>query len=86
MFNKNSLNETFNITFGKSQNKRIVKNSQNEFYVKVVYKEREKFMPERGTLNIDKANNLLDINQQLIDEGYIKYINGIIILRKTKNR
>ena len=44
--------------------------------VKVNYKEREKFMPERGTLKIDKAKKLIGYNpKNSIETGYIKYIN-----------
>ena len=77
-FNKNSLNETFNITFGKSRKiNELLELLKSEFpRVKVAYKEREKFMPERGTLNIDKAKQLIGYKPAYsIDEGYIKYIN-----------
>ena len=38
-------------------------------------KEREKFMPERGTLSIKKAKDLLGYEpKNPIERGYIKYI------------
>ena len=40
------------------------------------YKEREKFMPERGTLDISKAKKLLKYEPKFsIASGYLKYIN-----------
>ena len=76
--NQNSQNQTFNITFGKSKKiNDLLKLLMQEFpKVKVNYKEREKFMPERGTLKIDKAKKLIGYNpKNSIETGYIKYIN-----------
>jgi nucleoside-diphosphate-sugar epimerase len=54
----------------------LIKILKNEFpKIKVIYKEREKFMPERGTLKNDKAKKLLNFEaKNSIEEGYIKYI------------
>ena len=45
-------------------------------------------MPERGTLNIDKAKQLIGYKPTYsIDEGYIKYINWYkSFYEKNKNR
>ena len=41
----------------------------------MVYKEREKFMPERGTLSINKAKQLIKYeSKNSIEDGYLKYI------------
>jgi nucleoside-diphosphate-sugar epimerase len=75
--NKNAINQTFNLTFGKSrQIKELIeilrKNFQN---IKIINKPREAFMPERGTLSIDKARELLNYQpQNPIEVGYQKYI------------
>ena len=43
--------------------------------IKINYKEREKFMPERGTLDISKAKKMIGYNPtNPINIGYIKYI------------
>jgi nucleoside-diphosphate-sugar epimerase len=76
-FNQNAVNETFNLTFGRSRKiNELLKILQEEFpKVKISYQSREKFMPERGTLNIDKAKNKLNYNpKDSIETGYIKYI------------
>ena len=75
--NQNAINQTFNLTFGGSRKiNELVEILKNEFpKVKVFYKEREKFMPERGTLDVSKAKDLIHYNpSNPIDTGYIKYI------------
>ena len=75
--NKNAINETFNLTFGKSKKiNELIGELKKEFpNIKIFYKEREKFMPERGTLDISKAKKLIGYNPvNSIDKGYIKYI------------
>jgi len=75
--NENSKNQTFNITFGNSRKlSELADLVKSEFpKVKINYVGKEKFMPERGTLNIDKAKKLIDYSPQYkLEEGYIKYI------------
>jgi len=75
--NSKAINQTFNLTFGKSKKiNDLVKILSKEFpNIKVLYKEREKFMPERGTLNVDKAKKLIGYNpKNPIEVGYVKYI------------
>ncbi len=72
-----ALNETFNLTYGKSRKiNELTEILKKEFpKIKIFYKEREKFMPERGTLDVSKAKKLLDYQPvNSIDTGYIKYI------------
>ena len=72
-----ALNETFNLTFGKSRKiNELLKILLDQFpKIKVNYKGREKFMPERGTLNIQKAKELIGYTPNYsIENGYIKYI------------
>mgnify|MGYP001437300757 CR=1 FL=1 len=76
--NNKSINETFNITYGRSKKiNDLLAILKKEFpKVKVSYKEREKFMPQRGTLNVDKAKKLIGYKPlNSIEVGYIKYIN-----------
>ncbi len=75
--NKNAINQTFNLTYGKSKKiNELVKILKTEFpKVKIYYKEREKFMPERGTLDIFKAKKLIGYKPiNTIETGYVKYI------------
>ena len=75
--NPKSHNNIFNMTFGSSR-------SVNELLeilrlsfpkINVTYKEREKLMPVRGTLSMQKANELLDFRPAWnIEKGYQKYI------------
>lgn len=74
---ENAKNETFNITFGNSRKiNELVDIIKREFKdVKVLHQEKEKFMPERGTLDISKARQLLNYNPSYpIEDGYLKYI------------
>ena len=76
--NSKAINQTFNLTFGKSRSineliKILEKNFKN---VDVVKKPKEAFMPERGTLSIEKAKKLLNYEpSNPIEVGYQKYIN-----------
>ena len=75
--NKNAINQTFNLTYGKSKKiNELTEVLKNEFpNIKIFYKEKEKFMPERGTLDVSKAKKLIGYNpKNPIDTGYIKYI------------
>ena len=76
--NPQAINQTFNITFGKSrQIIELIKILENNFEnIDVVKKSKEAFMPERGTLSIEKAKQLLDYEpSNPIEVGYQKYIN-----------
>ena len=75
--NKNSRNETFNMTFGKSATiNEVVKILKSHFDgVKINYKPKDILMPDRGTLNVDKAKRLLKYNpKNPIQVGYPKYL------------
>ncbi len=73
----NALNQIFNLTYGNSRKiNDLVELLKKEFpNIKINYKEKEKFMPERGTLKIDKAKELIGFNpKNPIEKGYSKYI------------
>ena len=75
--NPNAINQTFNLTYGNSRPIiDLIKILENNFNnVNVVKKPREAFMPERGTLDITKAKNLINFDpQNPIEIGYQKYI------------
>ncbi len=75
--NENAKNETFNLTFGNGRKiNELIEILKSEFpNVKISYKDKEKFTPERGTLEINKAKKLLNYKSNYpIEKGYIKYI------------
>ena len=75
---ENAKNQTFNLTYGESRKiSELTAILKKEFpNIKIFYKEREKFMPERGTLRTDKAKRLINFKaNHSIESGYQKYIN-----------
>ena len=73
----NAKNQIFNLTYGHSRKiSELTEILKQEFpEIKIFYKEKEKFMPERGTLNVSKAKKLLGYNPvNTIETGYVKYI------------
>jgi len=75
--NEKAKNETFNITYGNARKiNELLSILKSEFKnIKVNYKSKEKFVPERGTLNTTKAQKLLGYKPSFsIDTGYKKYI------------
>ena len=74
---KNSLQETFNITYGNARtiNSLVEIIKKNFSKVKIVYKPRDKLMPIRGTLDVSKAKKLLNFESKWsLDRGYPAYI------------
>ncbi len=74
---QNSINQIFNITYGNSRKlSELAELLKSEFpKVNINYAGRDKFIPERGTLNVSKAKELLDYAPQFnLEKGYIKYI------------
>ncbi len=76
--NNKAINQTFNLTYGKarkiSELIEILKGKFDNF--KVIKKDREHLMPERGTLDISKARDLIDYEPKFpIEVGYANYIN-----------
>ncbi len=76
--NKKSINQTFNITYGNSRKiSELLDIVKSQFKnISVNFKKKDKLMPERGTLNINKAKNLLNYDPGYpLEIGYLKYIN-----------
>ena len=73
-----SLNQTFNLTFGDSRSlsdmAEIMKaNFKN---LKVNYTPKDNLTPDRGTLSIEKARSLLGFSTEFpLEKGYVDYIN-----------
>jgi nucleoside-diphosphate-sugar epimerase len=75
--NEKSKNETFNLTYGSSRAIKDLVSMIRDYFpeVKVQSEERDKLMPERGTLSVKKAKRLIGYSpQNPIDVGYPKYI------------
>ena len=74
---ESAKNQIFNLTYGHSRKiSELTEILKQEFpEIKIFYKEKEKFMPERGTLDVSKAKKLLGYNPlNTIESGYVKYI------------
>lgn len=75
--NKNSLNQTFNITYGESRSIADMADIIQAHFpeVKIKYIPKDKLMPDRGTLSVKKAKDLIGYNPQFpLEKGFIKYI------------
>jgi nucleoside-diphosphate-sugar epimerase len=75
--NENSINETFNMTYGEARTigemAEILKNHFDG--INISYSPKDSLTPDRGTLSVDKARDLLGYKpQNPIDVGYPKYI------------
>jgi nucleoside-diphosphate-sugar epimerase len=74
---KEAINQIFNLTFGSSRSIKIVAEIiTNQFPgVSIEYNPRDNLMPERGTLCIDKAKELIGYDPKFpVEKGFIKYI------------
>ncbi|MDP6426108.1 MAG: NAD(P)-dependent oxidoreductase [Dehalococcoidia bacterium] len=72
-----AVNETFNITYGESRTLgELAEIVANQFpHIKINYLQKEKLTPDRGTLNVDKARELVGYEPKFpIEEGFPKYI------------
>ena len=75
--NETAKNQTFNLTYGQGREINELIEILRKVFPKlnVKYKNKEAFMPERGTLKIDKAKKFLNYKPQFkIEKGYAKYI------------
>ncbi len=75
--NETAKNQIFNLTYGQGREINELIEILRKVFPKlnVKYKNKEAFMPERGTLKIDKAKKFLNYKPQFeIEKGYAKYI------------
>ena len=75
--NEKARNETFNMTYGEARTigemAEILKDHFED--INISYTPKDSLTPDRGTLNVDKARDLLGYQPQYpIDTGYLKYI------------
>ena len=75
--NKNAFNQVFNLTYGKACSIADMAEIIKDYFpnIKIRNVERDNLMPKRGTLNVDKAKNLIGYNPSWpLEKGYPKYI------------
>ncbi len=78
MIKSESINQIFNITFGAARSINQLAEIVMKMFpgIKLNHKIRDGLMPERGTLNISKAQKLLGYKpQHPVEEGFVQYIN-----------
>ena len=84
--NEKSKNEIFNITYGESRSiQQMVDIILKHFpKVQINYLPKEELMPDRGTLCVDKAKNLIGYAPQYpLEKGFVKYINWYKSIMKS---
>ena len=76
--NDSSKNQVFNITYGESRSIKDMIDIIEEHFpgIEVQYLPKDKLMPARGTLCVDKAKKLIGYAPQYpLEKGIVKYIN-----------
>lgn len=75
--NERSRNETFNLTYGSSRSIKDMVDILKEHFpdLHVAYEPSDALMPERGTLSVEKARQMLGYDPQYpLEEGLVSYI------------
>lgn len=70
-------NQTFNLTYGSARTLNQMSEIVREHFpqIKIQHNPRDGLMPERGTLSIDKARQLLGYEPQFpLEKGFVQYI------------
>ena len=73
----NSRNQVFNLTYGQSRSIDEMAEILRDHFpgIRVNYKPRDKLMPSRGTLSMEKAKRLLGFEPQYaVEKGFPEYI------------
>ena len=76
--NPKSKNQTFNITYGSARKiSDLIDILKLSFpNINIQYKKRDRLMPHRGTLSIQKAKDLIGYEPKWpVEKGYLEYIN-----------
>ncbi len=75
--NEGARNEVFNLTYGQGRSiNEMAEILRNQFqHINLVQNPRDRLMPERGTLSVEKAKRLIGYDPQWpLDEGFVEYI------------
>ncbi len=76
--NENSRNQIFNITYGQGRSLAEMATILKEHFpqINIHYLPKDKLMPERGTLSVAKARELIGYEPQYpLEKGFVRYIN-----------
>jgi nucleoside-diphosphate-sugar epimerase len=76
--NENARNQIFNLTYGNSSSLGEMANILKSYFtdVKISYLPKDKLVPDRGTLSVEKAKELIGYDPQYpLEKGFVKYIN-----------
>lgn len=80
-----SKGEIFNLTYGQARPVREMAEMVCKAFpgIKINYAPKDKLMPDRGTLSVEKARRLIGYNPQYpLDKGYARYIEWYKTLKK----
>lgn len=86
--NKNSYNQLFNLTYGASRSLEDLANILIEEFpgCKINYVPKDKLTPDRGTLSVDKARELIGYNpSHPLEKGFLEYIRWYKEIAETSN-
>jgi len=75
--NGNARNQIFNLTYGESRSIKQMADILVEHFpdVKVRYVPKDELVPDRGTLCVDKAKEMIGYNPQYpLEKGFVRYI------------
>jgi nucleoside-diphosphate-sugar epimerase len=75
--NENSLNQTFNLTYGEARSLADMASILEEHFpnVKITYMPKDKLTPDRGTLSVEKAKKLIGYEPMYpLEKGFAKYV------------
>jgi len=75
--NENSKGEIFNITYGQSRSLEDMAELIREHFpeARISYSTKDKLVPDRGTLSVEKARKLIDYEPQYpLEKGFVEYI------------
>ena len=76
--NDNAKNQTFNLTYGEGRSLADMANIMKEHFpnLEITYEPKDELTPDRGTLSVEKAKELIGYNPQFpLEKGYVNYIN-----------
>jgi nucleoside-diphosphate-sugar epimerase len=83
-----SRGEVFNLTYGESRTMRQMAEILAAHFstVDIKYLPKDKLMPDRGTLCVDKARELIGYNPSFpLEQGFVRYINWYKQLLQSKS-
>lgn len=85
--NEKSHNEIFNLTYGDSRSLKDMADIIQEHFPKVdiEYVPKDRLMPDRGTLSVDKARELIGYNPEWpLERGFPEYIEWYKVMLETE--